>query len=203
MEPLLSLASMPSGADREKHESILAAAERLFVRYGFKKTTIEDVATEAGVGKGTIYSYFRGKEELLLAYSDRCWDQILAEARRTAARPGHLQVRLAETMKAILLGMWDQIHRGPHGEEIFNALFPTLLERHQRCIEAGVGLVGSLLGEAQAAGTIRPTDIDRTAILVWKAFRAWGPPYSILTGTRDEMRDGIEAMARLLYDGLR
>lgn len=195
--------SLSSGADREKHESILAAAERLFVRYGFKKTTIEDVASEAGVGKGTIYSYFRGKEELLLAYSDRCWEQILAEARRIAAKPGHVQVRISETMQAILLGMWDQIHRGPHGEEIFNALFPTLLERHQRCIEAGVGLLEGILAEARDAGTIRPGDPARTAILVWKAFRAWGPPYTILTGTREEMREGIDAMSRLLYDGLR
>lgn len=194
---------IPIGAESEKHESILAAAERLFVRYGFKKTTIEDVAAEAGVGKGTIYSYFRGKEELLLAYSDRCWHQILAEARQVAARPGHVQVRLAETMKSILLGMWDQVHRGPHGEEIFNALFPTLLERHQLCIEASVELIGVLLGEARAAGTVRCEDPGQTAILVWKAFRAWGPPYTILTGTRDEMRLGIEAMARLLYDGLR
>ena len=47
-------------------EKILSAAQSLFFRFGFKKTSVDEIAAEAGVGKGTIYNYFANKEELFL-----------------------------------------------------------------------------------------------------------------------------------------
>jgi len=49
---------------RDKEEAIIAAASTLFPVKGFHATTMEDIAQEAGIGKGTIYEYFRSKEEL-------------------------------------------------------------------------------------------------------------------------------------------
>ena len=48
-------------------QKILDAAEHRLWRYGFKKTTIDEIASDAGVGKGTVYLYFDGKEEIGLA----------------------------------------------------------------------------------------------------------------------------------------
>ncbi len=45
-------------------QKILAAAGKLFFHFGFKKTSVDEIAAEAGVGKGTIYNYFSNKEEL-------------------------------------------------------------------------------------------------------------------------------------------
>lgn len=55
-----------------KEERILEAAGRLFSRYGLKKTTVDEIAQEAGVGKGTIYLYFESKEKIFtkLAYQN-------------------------------------------------------------------------------------------------------------------------------------
>ena len=47
-----------------KREDIVAAAARVFAAKGFTGTLIADIAREAGIGKGTIYEYFRSKEEL-------------------------------------------------------------------------------------------------------------------------------------------
>ena len=48
----------------DRREAILAAAERAFNQQGYARTTVEQVATEAGVAKGSIYNYFHSKEEL-------------------------------------------------------------------------------------------------------------------------------------------
>jgi len=57
---------MPRKVDKiKKKEEILLAALRVFARKGFYKTKMADIAEESGVGKGTIYEYFRSKEELL------------------------------------------------------------------------------------------------------------------------------------------
>jgi AcrR family transcriptional regulator len=60
-----------SVADEERIDrrraQILAAASRVFARQGFHRTTVREIAHEAGIADGTIYLYFAGKQELLLA----------------------------------------------------------------------------------------------------------------------------------------
>src|SRR5215470_6020227 len=58
----------PQPAERtSREERILDAAATLLVRWGYRKTTIDDVAREAGVAKGTIYLHWRDKNELFRA----------------------------------------------------------------------------------------------------------------------------------------
>src|SRR5437660_210309 len=52
--------------DRRRAQ-ILAAASRVFARQGFHRTTVREIAREAGLADGTIYLYFASKRELLLA----------------------------------------------------------------------------------------------------------------------------------------
>ena len=47
-----------------KRECVLIEAAKVFARFGFKKTSIDDIAKEAGVGKGTVYLAAESKEEL-------------------------------------------------------------------------------------------------------------------------------------------
>ncbi len=48
----------------EKRSMIINAAETLFERYGYQKTSLDDIAREAQLGKGTIYYYFESKEDI-------------------------------------------------------------------------------------------------------------------------------------------
>ena len=48
-----------------KGDQILNAAKKLFTNYGFKKVSMDEIASEAGVTKKTVYTYFSSKEELL------------------------------------------------------------------------------------------------------------------------------------------
>lgn len=51
---------------RDKRNMIIKAAGDLFLRYGYAKTSLDDIAKEARVGKGTIYYYFADKQEVFL-----------------------------------------------------------------------------------------------------------------------------------------
>lgn len=50
---------------------ILNVAQEIFIKYGFKKTTIDDIATELHKGKSSIYYYFTSKEEIFKAVLDK------------------------------------------------------------------------------------------------------------------------------------
>jgi AcrR family transcriptional regulator len=73
---------------QQREERILDAAATLLVRWGYRKTTIDDVAREAGVGKGTIYLHWKDKNALFLAAILRAQQQAGVEVmRRISADP--------------------------------------------------------------------------------------------------------------------
>src|SRR5580704_11974353 len=83
----------------DKRDRILDAAQRLFVRYGVKRTSIDEVAREAGIAKGTVYLSFKSKAALFAAIADRLCANTLAEAQRI--------VREANSVTERLVGILD------------------------------------------------------------------------------------------------
>lgn len=80
----------PAITDERKlrEERLLDAATTLLIRWGYRKTTIDDVAREAGVGKGTIYLHWKDKNELFRAAIVREQQRYIADLqRRIAADP--------------------------------------------------------------------------------------------------------------------
>ena len=63
-----------------KREAILGAALELFGRYGYRRTSVDDIARRAGVAKGTVYLYVENKEALF---------RTLARSLRIVSRRGH------------------------------------------------------------------------------------------------------------------
>lgn len=78
-----------SGADPVKRKRILAAAVRTFGKRGFHEARISEIAAAAGVAEGTVYLYFKNKEDLLGVVFDETMDDVLSDGKRIAlsARP--------------------------------------------------------------------------------------------------------------------
>src|SRR5512141_1577840 len=83
-----ALAAVPEkpspGADPEKRRRILEAAIRTFGRRGFHEARIADIAADAKVAEGTVYLYFRNKEDLLGVVFDESMDEVLEKGRALA-----------------------------------------------------------------------------------------------------------------------
>ena len=67
-------------------EAILAAAERTFGRLGFHDAKMADIAAEAGVAAGTVYNYFKNKDEVFASILQRGQEQVMA------LQDGHAEV---------------------------------------------------------------------------------------------------------------
>src|ERR687885_229885 len=74
----------PAVAD--KREAILRAATQVFARNGYFNSKVADIAKAAGVADGTVYLYFKSKEEILHSIFDRSMDEAIAEGRKQLAR---------------------------------------------------------------------------------------------------------------------
>ena len=81
MRSVRSLSTVrPNVAD--KREAILRAATQVFARNGYFNSKVADIAREAGVADGTVYLYFKSKEEILHSIFDRSMGEAITEGRR-------------------------------------------------------------------------------------------------------------------------
>src|SRR3954447_11495699 len=66
----------------EKYEAILRAAIKVFARSGFFNSKVADVAREAGVADGTVYLYFKNKDDILVSIFNHSMDEALGAGRK-------------------------------------------------------------------------------------------------------------------------
>jgi AcrR family transcriptional regulator len=64
----------------DRLERILDAAQTCLVKHGIRKTTMEDIAAEAGMSRPAVYQYVRGKQDAYRRLSDRLYSQTLVRA---------------------------------------------------------------------------------------------------------------------------
>jgi TetR/AcrR family transcriptional regulator, fatty acid metabolism regulator protein len=90
-----------------KYEAILRAAIRVFARSGFFNSKVADVAREAGVADGTVYLYFKNKDDILISIFNHVMDEALARARERLAELDEP----AEKLNTIIHGHLDLVGR--------------------------------------------------------------------------------------------
>lgn len=69
----------------DKREAILRAATTVFARRGYFNSKVADVAKEAGIADGTVYLYFKSKDEILHSIFDRAMAEFIAEGKKELA----------------------------------------------------------------------------------------------------------------------
>jgi TetR/AcrR family transcriptional regulator, fatty acid metabolism regulator protein len=81
-------------ARADRHEAILRAATKVFAERGFFNAQVADVARAAGVAAGTVYLYFRSKDDLLVSIFERTMREAIAEGRAALSEVGDPAERL-------------------------------------------------------------------------------------------------------------
>ena len=79
---------------RNHREDLLEAAERLFRHFGYRKTTVADIARAAGMAKGSVYLHFSSKEEIFLAIVRAGVDVLAAHAEELLSGENSLRDRI-------------------------------------------------------------------------------------------------------------
>jgi AcrR family transcriptional regulator len=102
----------------DKRARILSAAQHLFLRYGVKRTSIDDVAREAAIAKGTVYLYYESKNDLFAAVYERLCSDILATARQTLLQERPLTERLVDFLDSYIGHMHRLVAHSPHVAEL-------------------------------------------------------------------------------------
>jgi TetR/AcrR family acrAB operon transcriptional repressor len=157
----------------ERRERVLDAAQQLFLRYGYDKTTVSDIAKQAGISKGAIYLHFASKEAVMDALLIREGERVQADiVRRMSADPdgGSLFSIYRHSLEALveneLMRAFYARRRQVFGD-VLRRLEPTLIAREMR------GMSVEFVRQYQAAGLIRP-ELDPEAVAFLFAFMRYG-----------------------------
>src|SRR6476659_666036 len=157
MSPVTSRRSRATASrhDRlDKRDAILRAAIDTFAARGFFNAQVADVARAAGVAAGTVYLYFRGKDDLLISIFERTMKEAIAAGRDSLVK-GTPRDRLREIAK---------LHLGRLGRDRELAVvFQVELRQSTKFMERFsatylreyLGIIREVIAEGQAAGVFR------------------------------------------------
>jgi AcrR family transcriptional regulator len=161
----------------ERRESILAAAERVFVRKGISSATMEDIAREAELSKGALYLYFQSKDELFLAIALRAADEFGARYAAALSRKSD-----KSGFEALSEGLHEYVRYAQEQPDRFRAAmswmsveYPVdgnapLFKEYSEAIDRIRGMAQETVVRGQADGSVRK-DIAaaRMSVQLWGA----------------------------------
>ena len=186
-------------------DAILDATDRLLARYGYRKMTVEDIAVEAGIGKGTIYLHFSSKEEVVLSHIDRIVERLNSRLKEIARSDATAAERLRLMLLTRVLFRFDSIqHYTQSLNDLLAALRPGLLARRAKYFDEEAAIFAAVLVEGRASGEFAFENELATAHALLQATNGL-LPYSLSTtelGEREEVERRTSAIADLLLHGL-
>jgi AcrR family transcriptional regulator len=189
----------------EVRDSILDATERLLARYGYRKMTVEDIAKEVGIGKGSIYLHFSSKEEVVLTHVDRIVERMNVLLGRLAVGDCTVADRLREMLLTRVLFRFDSIQQYTQSlNDLLSAVRPALLARREKYFEAEAKIFARALEEGIKSGEFVISEPIATARVLLDATNAL-LPYSLSTtelGEREEVKRKAIRIAEMLLNGI-
>jgi TetR/AcrR family transcriptional regulator, transcriptional repressor of aconitase len=133
--------------DAARRREILEAAKTCFLRFGYSKTSLDDIAKTAKLSRPLLYRKFPNKGAIFAALYDDVFETQLQCARESLARSGATAHKLERICQIVCVEPYELINRAPMAQEFWEAceqLIPEILERHKRKWRA---LLGKLLAK--------------------------------------------------------
>ncbi|MCK4593669.1 TetR/AcrR family transcriptional regulator, partial [bacterium] len=146
--------------------AILVGAKRLFIRFGKRKTSVDEIARAAGVGKGTVYFHFRSKEDI--------WDTIVEEEVGKAFRRITDALTRADTARE-KLRTYIQVRYKVFGEEldilniqqgVLDELFPEITQVLEELKTKEIGIFSEILAYGVERGEFRKVDVELLSMIL-------------------------------------
>ena len=190
---------------RDVKSAILDATDRLLARNGYKKMTIDDLAAEVGIGKGSVYLHFSSKEEIALSHIDAIIERLKSRLYEIAAKKIPCERRLREMLIERVIFRFDSVqHYTQSLNDLLSKIRSSLLERRKRYFEEEARKFAALIKEGIGEGSFAKVNVDETARSLLLATNSL-LPYSLSAqelGERKEIEKRVSALADLLLKGM-
>jgi AcrR family transcriptional regulator len=178
-----------SRAATARRDDIVRAAIRVFLRYGYTRATMGDIAQAAGLTRPTLYLTFPDKERIFAAVVEKMIDDKLTEIREGLRHRKTLETKLRFACNAWAAEGYELVRAHPDAADMFDLGFKSVCAGYDRFGE----LLAELFDEPLLRSSLKltPADIARTLVFAMRGFKD-------IAASGDEMRRLIEIHVKLV-----
>jgi len=189
--------------DRSRRVKILKEARSIFNRFGYRKTTIEDISGACRLGKASLYHYFSSKEEIfaevMRAEYESELDRVRAAVRKTDDPKAQL-VAMIKTRFKVVADIIEELTDKSIVSEL-PELLPLASKVRQQFFHEEVGILQQILEEGQKQGIFREVKSPSVPIFIISALRGIQLHFVEMQDAPSP-EEGVEAMMDLFFKGL-
>ena len=179
----------------DRRRAILEAAFKTFVSYGFKRTTMADIADEAGISRPALYLQFKNKGDIFRAGFEMFVEELLDTMESVLEGNEYLPKRVADSVIAGMVTPFKGIVDTPHGAELFDAKQSLAEDLGNDWFARMQELIAGAMSRAIATGEMTlPKDADSATVARLLVNGLEGIKH------RTHLGEGSEREMRLLVD---
>jgi len=190
---------------REVREAILDATDDLLARYGYKKMTIDDLAQQVGIGKGSVYLHFESKEKIALSHIDRIIERTVRQLDLIVKSDKTPDEKLRQMLLKRVLFRFDSVqHYTQSLNDLLAALRPKLLARRKIYFAEEAKIFAAVIEQGQKSGKFSGNNALEIAETILTATNSL-LPFSLTTkelGERRDIKEKTLRLADMLLNGL-
>jgi len=194
MSPGAPGAAAPDSTARER---IVASARRRFESFGYRRTGIAEIARDAGLAAGTVYRYFKGKEEIFQEVIRRVNEAWLAAGRAALSGPGAAPERLRRLGQAsVEFNRDNALLLAILRRDTEILLAPLAEQLYDDFVRGNVAMIAQAIRAGIAEGAFRPVDPERAAFILFSAGN------TLSMQTYHPYVELLPLFEQIIYDGL-
>lgn len=164
-----------------KQSAILNSAWRAFATYGFRKTSMDDIARGAGMSRPALYLHYRNKEDIFRSLAQHYYDEAAEAVQAVLAGDGPVPQVLAAAFAAQAGEVIEAMLSSPHGMELMDTSFATAADIAGAGEARLTGIYADWLRAQAQAGRVRLTgpadEVAATITAALKGIKAAAPDY--------------------------
>ena len=200
--------------EREKErrrQQIIVAAKRIFSAKGFNKTTMEDIAREAEISPGTIYIYFKNKDELYASLSIRILQHLNIRLEHVKNKNG---INGREKIISLKEALYDVYNFDPlilinlfhlQSSESLKNLSSGLLSEIKRLSQSSLKIMADIFSEGINNGVFIKTNPNALADIFWALFSGvilWEESKKIIDNKKDFLKPTLDIAFDIFRQGI-
>ena len=197
--------------ERERRrQQIIVAAKRIFKEKGFGRATMEDIAKEAELSPGTLYLYFKNKEDLYASLSLRILQYLGIRIEHVDRETGDVLAKLDELIEA----MYDVYDFDPvmiitlfhlQSSETLKNLSPQLMQEINTLSKKSITSIARIFEKGIEQGVIIDRHPVALADIFWSLFSGvilWESSKKIIDGSKDYLKETLGAAFNIFRKGI-
>ena len=184
-----------------RRQQIIVAAKRIFSAKGFNKSTMEDIAEEAEISPGTIYIYFKNKDELYASLSIRILQHLNIRLEHVKNQNNLNDEQRIASLKDALYDIYDfdpliliNLFHLQSSESLKN-LSPELLSEIKRLSQSSLQIMSDIFSEGISTGVFIKTNPNALADIFWALFSGvilWEESKKIIDNKKDFLKPTLD-----------